>query len=87
MWYEAWEEGCVLARTLPLGPWRVSGGGLVKVSAERPERYSEVVRTGVAGGAGGPPSVLTPREGLRRRGRFSARPGLVWACFWRPASA
>ena len=48
MWYEAWEEGCVLARTLPLGPWRVSGGGLVKVSSERPERYSEVVRTGVA---------------------------------------
>lgn len=34
----------------------------MKVSSERPERHSEVVRTGAASGAGVPPSALTPRE-------------------------
>lgn len=64
----------------------LAGGGSGKVSSERPGRHTEVVRIGVASGAGVPPSALTPREGLGRRGRFSARRGLVWACFWRPAS-
>ena len=59
----------------------LAGGGLGKASSERPERHSEVVRTGVASGAGVPPSALTPREGWGVVADFRPDPGLSGPAF------